>query len=427
MQPQYLPVPPGSYFPPPISLPANAATGTPVVHAGQDGFSADWTGFPSGPPPAAAPAGTPWNGYVPVPSAPGTAYSAFQQPLPGFPVQQPPPWAAPTPAMAPIGMTPYIPAAAFPAPSGIPQWGGMWQTPGPVPGAGLPPGFAQAPAAPAHNQRRAASRPREIIEQALDKWDEDAIFPVLETFLLKKLGVRLELNPLLKPPPDDLKETFLKWDMLFPTGQCQRSCDPVLRSWSVGRNAPATWPRVKSLRLLPSLLPWDILVTAGTNNPDIKFVTCGDVIEAIHDYMYGRVSASQMKAAVPSQVRVLQESFHHNRSTAPDVPGGRLVGTLLRCDWLGNKTLFGGLVNDDELVKRYCAGKVLPGFFKLECVQRYPMTEDEQREQEARIRLAADEDARRARRRSRANSRTASRPPSRPRSSVATDETSSDD
>lgn len=236
---------------------------------------------------------------------------------------------------------------------------------------------------------------------------------MLDAFLVKVVKAKVELNPLLAPPPDRPDERpYLKWNMLFPTAQCQRSSDPGHRSWADGRHAPATWPRVKSLRILSHNFPWELQVQAS----DIELgVTCGDVIEAIHDFMYGRVSNQQLENATAAHKRLVGQSYWHNRSTAHGVPGGRLYNTLLRCDWLGLQTMFGGIVQADErLIQDLACGADLPCTFELKCLQRYPMTEAEIREHEARENLARQEEdrARRAAR-SRGTSRTTSRAPSR--------------
>jgi hypothetical protein len=215
--------------------------------------------------------------------------------------------------------------------------------------------------------------------------------------------------------------------MLFPTAQCQRSSDPGHRSWAAGRFAPATWPRVKSIRLISHHFPWEIQITA--EDPSLG-VTCQDVIEGIHEFMYGRVSSQQLDNASQHHKRIVGQSYWHNRSTARDVPGGRLHNTLLRCDWLGLHTRFGGIIlADDRLLKDVACGADLPCTFELKCLQRYAMSEDEVKEHDAREE-AFDRAARHSRRHSRATSRAAtSRAPSRARTasvhSVSSDTSSS--
>ena len=227
--------------------------------------------------------------------------------------------------------------------------------------------------------------------------------------LIPRVKAKVEINPLLQPPNDGLDRDFIKWNMLFPTGNCQRSSDRPGRSWYNGRDAPATWPRVTQIRLISRSFPWSIDVPASDARVG---VTCGDVIEAIHTSMYNRLLQQQFDHASRTQKRLLSESFYHNRSTAHGVPGGKLQQTLLKCDWLGQDTMFGGIVEDDRLVREMWRDAI-PCTFELKCVKRYPMTEAEIREQEARER---DEEERvRRRSRSRATSRAgSSRPPTRP-------------
>ncbi len=241
--------------------------------------------------------------------------------------------------------------------------------------------------------------------------------------LVHRMKARVEINPLIQAPNDALDHDYLKWNMLFPTGNCQRSNDRPGRSWYNGRDAPATFPRVTALRLLSQSFPWSIDVPA---TDAAMGVTCGDVIEAIHASMYTRLSQPQYDNASRQQKRLLSESFYHNRSTAHGVPGGRLQQTLLRCDWLGQDTMFGGVVVDERLVRKVC-NDLPPCTFELKCVRRYPMTEAEIREQEMRER-EEEERVNRRRSRSRATSRagsTRSRPSTRPPSRAPPDDDSS--
>ena len=241
--------------------------------------------------------------------------------------------------------------------------------------------------------------------------------PVLTPIMVKKVRARPELNPLLMSPPEEGGHDYIKWNMLFPTAQCQRSSDPAHRSWSNGRHAPATWPRVTSLRLVSRAIPTPIEVAA--TNTELG-VTCGDVIEAICTYMNGRLTQSQYSTASEAQQRVLSEAYYHNRSTAQGVPGGRLPQTLLRFDWLGYDTMYGGCETNEQLVRELCGG-LLPCVFELKTMRRYPMTEQEIQDQ-ARREAEADSRRSRSRRRSRATSRATSVATSRVPSEQTEDE-----
>ncbi|KAI0078975.1 hypothetical protein K474DRAFT_1592861 [Panus rudis PR-1116 ss-1] len=228
--------------------------------------------------------------------------------------------------------------------------------------------------------------------------------PVLTPLLIKEVNARLELNPLIMPASDDPSRPYLKWNMLFRSGQCQRSTDAGNRSWSTGRNAPATWPRITSLKLISRSFPWVIDVKASNLE---NGVTCGDVIEEIHRFMYVRVSRRQYSQASANQQRALTNSYYHNRSTEPDVPGGTMPEGILRVDWLGLDVFYGGVRQDDRFVLETC-GAPIPCTFELLCIGKQMTDEDMRRFDEG-------EDRRGRRSRSRPPStRQSSRPPSQP-------------
>ena len=123
--------------------------------------------------------------------------------------------------------------------------------------------------------------------------------PILKPFLVRVVHAEVKLNPLIEPVPDTGPERpFLKWNMLFHTSLVQRPTDPAHVSWSKGRNAPATFPRVTSMRIVSDIYPWMIEVHAQTEG---RGVTCGEVIKSIYQNMqrlaqrndYERLSAAK--------------------------------------------------------------------------------------------------------------------------------------
>ncbi|PCH38570.1 hypothetical protein WOLCODRAFT_161666 [Wolfiporia cocos MD-104 SS10] len=402
------PMAPGSYFIPPVALPGQASASPPIAPVGSSGFSPDWTGFPSRGSLAGSPYAAPQTPYAPSGAPPQTPYAppgAAFAPFAAYPGM----WNM----MGAMGGMPM--ATPYGMPGMFPGMMGAWQTPFAGPGAGGLPPHAAPPSAAAPTPAPAPPplpryRPDASEFSQVDKFAEGLHYgPVLEPMLIKKVGAKVEINPLLAPPPDGNERDYLKWNMLFSTAQCQRALDPPNRSWSAGRHAPATWPRVTSLRLFSRSIPWPIEVDASDRAAG---VTCGDVLEAISMYMNGRIAQRQYDFATDEQKRTLGEAFYHNRSTAHGVPGGRLPQTLLRFDWLGQSTMFGGIVADDNFVKEICGG-LMPCVFELRCMYRYPMTEQEIEDQ--RRREEANEARTRRGRRSRATSRATSRrttPPS---------------
>ena len=226
------------------------------------------------------------------------------------------------------------------------------------------------------------------------------------------------------PIPDDTQSRpWLIWDIRFHTGQCQRGPVKNNRSWAEGRFSPATWPRVKSLRIVSKFFHWMIEIAAS--DPELG-VTCGDVVDRLHDFMYARSTDGEYKRASREKRSIIYEWFNRNRSVEDGAPGGRMPQTLLRCDWLGEFNQWGGMIHDPKVVKEIC-GADLPCTFVLLCTEKHARSSDvDIREQEARL-IAADS-ARERRSRSRTRSRATSRATSRTRESYldALSPTSSD-
>ncbi|KAJ7272838.1 hypothetical protein C8J57DRAFT_1063277 [Mycena rebaudengoi] len=220
--------------------------------------------------------------------------------------------------------------------------------------------------------------------------------PVLEPFLIRAVRAHVILNPLVQPISEGSTDPYLKWNMLFPSNQCQRSDDPPHMSWSKGRQEPATFPRVTSIRLVSGSFPWAISIVA--HNRDLG-VTCGELIDYISADMYQLTGQPEYEAIPAQRKRAVAEAYRHNRSRANGVPGGSLNPGMLRLDWLGLDTRFGGVRENDRLVKQVC-GDVLPCTFELVCVRRYPMTAEELRAQEQLQQHLRRESERTARRRS---------------------------
>ncbi|OCH93514.1 hypothetical protein OBBRIDRAFT_885494 [Obba rivulosa] len=319
-------------------------------------------------------------GYVPIflpvfpqPAVPGP------HPLPaGFGSSSQVPLGTWTPAAAGaqpiIVVTPYYPPTT-----------GLW------PVGGLTPSGASTrlPPDPRLPIRRSVSEPREptFRHEDLRYYDKVGKFaegphygPVLEKVYLKKLKVKPEVNPLLGPPEEG--GDHLAWNMLFSVAQCQRTTEDPGLSWRAGRQAPATWPRITHLRLISRAFPWVIEVTASTASLG---VTCSDVVEGIYASLQQRVTQAQLDSAPAELKGVMGEAFRYNRSPEPDVPGGQLLYTMLRCDWLGFDTMFGGIVEGEVLARERYRG-FTSCTFELRCVARQPLSESDLEERETRRR-----------------------------------------
>lgn len=214
-------------------------------------------------------------------------------------------------------------------------------------------------------------------------------------------GVQVKVNPLLAPVPDDgPDQVHLKWNMLFPTSTIQRSIDPSHVSWSKGRDAPATFPRLRELRIVSDTIPWIIQVKASKADSG---VTCAEVIEAIARDLYKNTGRAEFEA-LPAQARnEVRAAYKHNRSPLPNVPGGMLGDGLKRLDYLRKNSIFGGIEFNERVIRKVFRD-LMPGVLVLRCRQNM-MTKAEIEDQ--RRRMASDRERSRppsSNGRSRANS-----------------------
>lgn len=212
--------------------------------------------------------------------------------------------------------------------------------------------------------------------------------PVLTPLLLRVVGAQLKVNPLLTGPAQDLDHVYLKWNMLFNASHCVRSDDRPDKSWSSGRAAPATHPRLTELKIISRAFPWTVTVQAA--DPHLG-VTCGEIIDRLDDFLHKNLRKDDADRDSGTHRVERDHAYYHNRSTAIGVPGGRLGEGLRRLDWLCKDTMFGGLEVDNGFVREYYEGASPPAFLSLMCTTRYPLTEQELDEQKARER---DEDDR---------------------------------
>ncbi|KAJ7765800.1 hypothetical protein B0H16DRAFT_402625 [Mycena metata] len=369
-----------------------------------------WAAGPSGPHPGtpwpghAAPPGTPWTQGYPSPYPPaGPPMAGFGPPpppqaRPAWPgaggytpggggdqwqAQNMPPWAQQQAAQMAMQQQQMAMMSGGMMGGGMPGMMG-----GPGMGLGLGGGYGMM------DQQQPLSRAIGQVGDRVGQFQAGPHYgPVLEPFLIRAVRAQTRLNPLLNPVSDNgaTPPPFLKWNMLFPSNQCQRSDEAVHLSWSNGRQEPATFPRVTQIRLVSEAFPWSIDIVA--RNRDIG-VTCGELVDYLSRDMYRLTSQAEYEGLPSARKRIVAEAYRHNRSRANGVPGGQLNPGMLRLDWLGQDTMFGGVRENDRLVRRLC-GDSLPCTFELVCMRRYPMTAEELRNQEILQRNANERAARR--------------------------------
>lgn len=340
------------------AMQAAAATAQNMV-AQQFAAAAAAGGFPGGVPFGFI-GGGPGYGLSPYPQAQSPfPYSAQMPPQPpyGFGMYGgAPPSTAPRYQMMSPYATPMVsPGILEPSSQGMPPMPGM-------------PGMA-APAAGGANQPGAIGRPGQMMsETGLCKWLPGPEYgPVLgpTEFAIVK-PPKLEIHDLLKPIPED-RETaaspYLVFDLLFPPNSIHLSNERPNKSWNKGRTAPATFPRLRVMRVVCRSLPWVIQISTDEDGG----LTVYHIAEAL--YAHFKVNASQDEDWNPLDQALKAEilaTYKWNRSTEPGAPGGSLSEALLRGDFLMEKTLFAGLKPcDPELCEQKMDVKNMPATFEL--------------------------------------------------------------
>lgn len=205
-----------------------------------------------------------------------------------------------------------------------------------------------------------------------------------------------KINPLLAPPPTDgsSDHPFLSWNMLFSSTHTHRSDERINQSWMKDRNAPASFPRLSSLRIIAKKIPWFIDVKA--TNPAVG-VTCGDVVDTLSDFLH-EFTRSDDYNALRSKVAqdAVRTAYYHNRSIEDGVPGGRIGKGMRRMDFLGQDTMWGGLEVNERYVKERLAlhgnKREASCIFVLKCERRLPLTAEEARAERLAERLQDSED-----------------------------------
>jgi hypothetical protein len=86
-------------------------------------------------------------------------------------------------------------------------------------------------------------------------------------------------------------------------------------------------------------------------------VTCGDIVEKIHQSFARDIHKSEWAALPPTAKAEVTRTWKHNRSTAPGAPGGVMGQPVKRADFLGDRTMFAGLIRDDKYVKDRLGGQ----------------------------------------------------------------------
>ena len=180
--------------------------------------------------------------------------------------------------------------------------------------------------------------------------------------------IRLQLHPYLRlrgqsqQPLPEQEQGFIRWDMRASIRNASFSTESANRSWTRGRNAPATFPPTSEILIISEAFPWVFQVH------DPAGVTVGRVMDTIDAELHRRAGANEMPAD-RELAKAIASSYHRNR----DELRGILMDGMLRIDFLATQTEFGGLDQDEETLAERMNVRDFPIAFCLVCEGRAPL------------------------------------------------------
>ncbi|KII90004.1 hypothetical protein PLICRDRAFT_685749 [Plicaturopsis crispa FD-325 SS-3] len=194
----------------------------------------------------------------------------------------------------------------------------------------------------------------------------------IEPLMLPQLQATPELNPLLGPVPssgDKSGQHRVSWEILFspPSYAC---ASPAMSqsAWADRLRSPATFPRLRNLFIVSRSFPW--VIHAHADDPNIG-ITCRDVLDEIHNYLYVLVWQEEVDGVPASELESFVAAYEANRSRAdhrgePALSLTKRSKAMRRVDWLVRNTFFGGLDRDDKYIaERFSAAMPAGSAFVL--------------------------------------------------------------
>ncbi|KAF8968272.1 hypothetical protein BDZ97DRAFT_1799645 [Flammula alnicola] len=202
------------------------------------------------------------------------------------------------------------------------------------------------------------------MDRFVSKWAPGTSYgPILSQTDLYLLGTELELNPILK---GEVQNFPLQFHLVtgFSTNTQPNGDNSV-----VGKDEPATLPRVSQVIVISRFSPWCTIIKRDTG------VTIGDLCSAIYkDYIehditdveFGSLNArgqEQLKRTAAVNFNHLQQpSGTWGGYYTPQQPG---PDRLRRLDWLRERVYFEGVSRDDNYA-RSRLGFRAPNIFIME-------------------------------------------------------------
>jgi len=135
----------------------------------------------------------------------------------------------------------------------------------------------------------------------------------------------------------------ITYDVRMPVSSARVWHYPPEKLSSSERDALAVVPATSRIHIISKFFPWDIEVV------NRKGVTCGDVLQAVHDALNRRIASSEWWIVQETQRQQVSMAFDKNCTETPS--RDRTEG-ILRVDWLRDWTAVLGLVKDNDFIDR---------------------------------------------------------------------------
>jgi len=185
----------------------------------------------------------------------------------------------------------------------------------------------------------------------MEKWTPGASYgPVLSQTDLYLLNTELELNPILEGKvPDHQLQFHLVTGFATSLSRATEADGSIM-----GKDEPATLPRVSRLVVISRVSPWCTIITRETG------VTIADVCSSIYkDYTEHDITEAEFSKLNPRSQDQLRRSAatNHQTSQPPTQAWGYYTPAaqperLRRVDWLRERVYFEGLSRDDNYARQ---------------------------------------------------------------------------
>lgn len=217
-----------------------------------------------------------------------------------------------------------------------------------------------------------------LVEPATSEVRDEAPGAAVETQPTDPSALTIVAHP---PTPN---KRILKWDFRTPpvTAACWLPLTPndppptdddtarprrLVSYWKQRAHELATFPHISQINIISKSFPW--IIEIHSRHPS-KGVRCSDIVEGLHAHFLVHLICTDTDHLQPEEFEQMSRAFKESRRNEQSVmthtlTAGKHPG-LLRVDWLGQNTMFGGLERDEEYVKERL-GVYDPSYFVLRC------------------------------------------------------------